>query len=454
MKNTKEAEKKIKDRIHGEYILLTPYVNSTTKIKIKHLACGTISWKLPNLIGKTQCMTCYRASRIMSTESFNKKMHQFLDDSFVLMSPYKGNNTKVKILHKTCNTTFFTLPRSITSAGVKCPHCSKVKIRQIPLVELEHRVNNFIGKEYTLIKRVDKYHIKVKHIPCGQYIIIPIPTHIRKTPLCPKCYPNEKTILLKNNTAKYSRENSAQLIKKYISTLPNTVSIISKIPKRMNEHIMLNCLKDGTQWNTTLENIKQGNGCPTCGRKKSDINRKKYTKETLAPYILKETNGEFELIGDFKTATKGFTLLHKRCGKTFVINIAHFKAGRRCPYCKESKGEAKCRLYLEKHNIKYIPQYKLCKNPKTDYWLYSDFLLIDNFDKKLGVIEYDGEQHWRARGVFTNRGGAKATQYRDKIKDDYCAKHNIPVLRIPYYNYDKVDVIIEKFINKIKENTN
>lgn len=69
-----------------------------------------------------------------------------------------------------------------------------------------------------------------------------------------------------------------------------------------------------------------------------------------------------------------------------------------------------------------------CKNPKTGRHLKFDFFLPQyNI-----CIEYDGEQHHKARKAFGGEKALKQTIYRDKIKDDYCAKQGIMMVRIKH----------------------
>ena len=64
------------------------------------------------------------------------------------------------------------------------------------------------------------------------------------------------------------------------------------------------------------------------------------------------------------------------------------------------------------------------------------------------AVEYDGIQHFEA----SNRGWNteyhyKKTKINDKIKDEYCKSHNIPLIRIPYTKYDTLtidDLILDK----------
>ena len=49
------------------------------------------------------------------------------------------------------------------------------------------------------------------------------------------------------------------------------------------------------------------------------------------------------------------------------------------------------------------------------------------------LIEYDGQQHFMPVSIFKGDDGYLETQKHDKIKNDYCKQHNIPLIRLPYY---------------------
>ena len=77
-----------------------------------------------------------------------------------------------------------------------------------------------------------------------------------------------------------------------------------------------------------------------------------------------------------------------------------------------------------------------------DFSLYSkfDFAIFNSDGTLLKLIEFDGEQHFNAVELFGGEEQLKIQQERDKNKNEYCKKHNIPLLRIPYYDFDKMDI--------------
>lgn len=119
------------------------------------------------------------------------------------------------------------------------------------------------------------------------------------------------------------------------------------------------------------------------------------------------------------------------------------KRNRGCPVCRESKGEKKIREILSKVNILYIRQYKFddCRNVLP---LPFDFYLPD-YDL---CIEYHGEQHYRVSRYDKDKNkeieNLKERKKRDRIKKKYCKNNNIPLLIIPYWDFDNISKILER----------
>ncbi len=59
-------------------------------------------------------------------------------------------------------------------------------------------------------------------------------------------------------------------------------------------------------------------------------------------------------------------------------------------------------------------------------------------------IEYDGEQHFRECDLC--RDSLSDRQYRDNLKNDFCKRANIILIRIPYTDCKKIN---EDYIRKI-----
>lgn len=79
--------------------------------------------------------------------------------------------------------------------------------------------------------------------------------------------------------------------------------------------------------------------------------------------------------------------------------------------------------------------------------LRMDFAVFyEGSDEIAFCIEYQGEQHYRAVSHFGGKAAVNKQKYNDKKKRIYCLENNIPLVIIPYYDYDKItyDYILEK----------
>ena len=107
-----------------------------------------------------------------------------------------------------------------------------------------------------------------------------------------------------------------------------------------------------------------------------------------------------------------------------------------------SKMETEISKFLNEQSIEFIQQ-------KT----YDDLfdigrLRFDFFIPSLNIlIEYDGEQHYYKRRDDPDGSKLKKTQLHDKMKNEYCEKNNIPLLRISFREKSKYKEKILNFIS-------
>lgn len=147
------------------------------------------------------------------------------------------------------------------------------------------------------------------------------------------------------------------------------------------------------------------------------------------------------------TTDSGVTFLHQHkkvrkgvwewacqcpCGNVFyeiparVLNGHHTSCG-----CQlSSSGERIVEGILKDHGIPFSTQYTF-NNCKNVFSLRYDFAIIYD-DKILFLIEYDGKQHYEPIDWFGGQESFETTKRRDNIKNEYCKKNKIPLLRLPY----------------------
>lgn len=98
---------------------------------------------------------------------------------------------------------------------------------------------------------------------------------------------------------------------------------------------------------------------------------------------------------------------------------------------KESKGEKKCREFLEfvtkKTFTKVRPSFLL--NPVTQRPLE-----LDMYNEELRLaVEYNGSQHYQYNQMMHgNRDSFHNQKYRDLIKQQLCQQHGIRLICVPY----------------------
>lgn len=126
------------------------------------------------------------------------------------------------------------------------------------------------------------------------------------------------------------------------------------------------------------------------------------------------------------------------------ISPNNLKKDTECPVCSESKGEKAIREYLENNNIEFEQEYRF-SDCKYKYTLPFDFYI-----KEYNLcVEFDGEQHYKAKDFFGGEEGLRSTKIRDKIKNKYCKENNINLLRIPYYELSNVENILDEEFERL-----
>lgn len=101
-----------------------------------------------------------------------------------------------------------------------------------------------------------------------------------------------------------------------------------------------------------------------------------------------------------------------------------------CGCYHRSIGASNILTLLQENNIDFIEEYVFLDLPKSRF----DFAIVGN-GKITRLIEFDGEQHFKNVPEW---GGLELQQQRDKVKNEYALSHNIPLVRIPYWERDNI----------------
>lgn len=145
-----------------------------------------------------------------------------------------------------------------------------------------------------------------------------------------------------------------------------------------------------------------------------------------------------------------------QCGRIFYPQLGKFtslqRQQHRCDKCsgKLSSLEYKTQRLLEDLNINYIAQYSFtdCVSSHGNVLKFDFYLPTYNY-----CIECDGQQHYRkeAFGV-NNRSNYQIIKQHDAIKTYYCQTHNIGLLRMPYFWFNKTELYKQKLKQFLQQN--
>lgn len=215
------------------------------------------------------------------------------------------------------------------------------------------------------------------------------------------------------------------------------------------------CPECGYEDTIKIENLSRfGFSCNGCHEKKYGRKRVPYgywNKDTMQQYLDENRNG-YKLL-DIKTQSddgsstlKVFIKCPNEKHPPYWAYWQNITSGYTCFLCyiesSMSKGERASEQVFKKYNYTYETQ-KRFDDCRDKYTLPFDFYLPDyNL-----IIEIMGEQHEHPIGHFGGKEAFEKCIMHDKIKRDYLKLHNIDILDIWYYDFDKMEELI---INKIQ----
>ena len=178
--------------------------------------------------------------------------------------------------------------------------------------------------------------------------------------------------------------------------------------------------------------------CPKCIAKERGIKSRK-THEKFVEDVFNIHNDKYEVIGQYIKANVKIEIKCNNCNNNWNIVPYSLLQGFGCPICVQSKGESSIKNYLDNNNINYYQQ-KTFENCKNIQALPFDFYLPDyNI-----CIEYDGIQHFKSVEYFGGDDKLKYTINNDKIKNDFCKKNKIKMIRISYKQIKNIEKILSE----------
>ena len=262
------------------------------------------------------------------------------------------------------------------------------------------------------------------------------------------------------------RETTKQEIidwcKKYNVKYLNIRSFKQKGKSRIK--VTIRCTECGERSDILKENLmsqKFPGLCTSCAHKKSQDYRRLQAQELInkfesVGYKVLTPIDEIKLVGKNGTYNKARVMVENKFGQTFIIDYNNFS--NRLAYYKQlnsnegysaewsrqkSRYEQMVSDFLEEQKIPYKREFKFtdCKKKRL---LPFDFCLWYNSSNRI-LIEVDGELHYKQSSHL------EEVKSNDKYKTRYCKYKNIPLLRIPYWEFNKSEDYKQSIISFIHQ---
>lgn len=244
---------------------------------------------------------------------------------------------------------------------------------------------------------------------------------------CPLC--------MSDNSSKNKRSDRSEVINKFNKKWNfkynyELVEFINNLSK-----IKIICPEHGIFEQTLKSHFKYG--CSSCANNnpftcESFLERSKKIHDNKYTYCLPDQINSKTII-DIKCNSHGIF-------KQRINNHLHLRQG--CPFCYESKGEWQIALYLKNNDIAFERQKKF-ENCVNFNKLSFDFYLPEYNT----CIEFDGIQHFKPVDLFGGQESFNKLKVNDNIKEIFCSKNSIKLLRIRY-KIDDVEKSLSDFLEK------
>lgn len=465
-KTEKEFKQEVYSIVGDEYKVVGGYKKLTGKVRMEHELCGYVyEVRGIDFLKGYRCNLC-RGKVKITGEEFNQEVKKLCKDryrnpdEFVFIDRYAGTGVKLRVIHniKGCGAVARVKPNNF-KRGYQCQECKGVNKLSIQEERFKEKLKDYCERkfgnigEYTLEEgfkgRAKAITFKHNAYNCGREYKVS-PRRILEGAECPTCtgrvVPMQKTHKDFLEEVKDSNKRYGRGEEEYVFIEDYKGSVI----KIKVEHTTCGCI-----YKVAPNRFLQGVGCPKCYGTPRRTN-KEFTEEVKR--LNKERHGvedEYVFLEEYETRHTKIKVRHniEGCQHEYGVRPSDFmRKGKRytgCPSCRQSKGELRVDKELKELGVEYGIQHKLLKNPETGAWLTTDFVLY--VDKKIRmVIEYDGEQHYRAYNIFGGEEGYRATKKRDRLKNKYCEENGIPILRIPYWEFNNIDNVLKDFLEELK----
>jgi len=370
-------------------------------------------------------------SKKKTPEQFCQEIQSLVGNEYMVLEPYNGGHNKLLFKHSICNHNFYMRPHDFLH-GQRCPKCKMVNYK-LTQHEVEQRILQIVGDEYTILSAYNSQRGSLvwKHNTCGHEYTTSFSNFIYAGTRCPKC-------------AKCAQKNTEIYLSQVRELCGEEYTICGEY---INSKIKIETQHNqcGHIYKVSPEKFLYGRRCPKC------FGHTKKTKVEFEQEVNDLVGEGYTVIGEYVNTNTLIEIKHNECGHQYRVTPDNFLRGRRCPECSCSRGEKTIRAWLLEKDICFKSQYSFSELRTGKSLLRFDFAVFKDEDKQpICLIEFDGIQHFDPMRQF----GRKKEHFDTIVKNDerkniYCQQNNLKLVRVPYWDLEKIDEILDREL-KIK----
>lgn len=308
------------------------------------------------------------------------------------------------------------------------------KMRKLTTREFIERARKVHGDKYDYSKvEYETSNSKVEIVCPIHGSFYQIPKHHMNGTGCPMCDKSKKL-------------NTKEFIQKAQDVHGNKYNYDKSKYIRAFEKICITCPIHGDFWQLLAVHL-QGHGCALCKneatRQRCVMSKDEFIRRAKIAHPTK--NYDYSKV-EYLTAGNKVCIICPKHGE-FWQNASNHLNGSCCPNCQVSFGENLVKVFLDEHNIDYIPQYRI-KN--ENLFCNNEYLIVDFYLPSFNaIIEYNGVQHYQPIKRFGGYGSFDNQIERDNALRQYCKEYKIKLIEIPYTQKKNINETVKKEL-KIK----
>lgn len=126
-KTDAEFKQEVKNLVGDEYIFLDTYRGNRFKLRVKHNKCGYTYTVAPySFLNGSRCPYCYIEAERKTNSQFRQEVYDLVGDEYTFLDSYINTYTKIKVKHNRCSNVYEVQPYAFLH-GNRCPYCNSPK---------------------------------------------------------------------------------------------------------------------------------------------------------------------------------------------------------------------------------------------------------------------------------------------------------------------------------------